>query len=232
MPVAQYSSNKQNICSTTNQLSCRIDRKAGAIDFRQFPGVEIRQWHHLPFNTGCLYDRKDIRNYRKLVMATNDGQINQIYGAEDAQGILQLAIARRQDDGELSRVQLFEIGAELGISEQDIVAAEQQWLATRGESQDKLVFNSYRRGKLRKNLTKYGIVNTFLVLFNLAGSHELSWSLFILLTWGLGLSLNAWNVYQTEGEDYEQAFQRWRLKKQVGESIGTATDKFVKWLQS
>ncbi|MCC3526993.1 MAG: 2TM domain-containing protein [Microcoleus sp. PH2017_22_RUC_O_B] len=165
-------------------------------------------------------------------MATNDSQINQIYGAEDAQGILQLAIARRQDDGELSRVQLFEIGAELGISEQDIVAAEQQWLATRGESQEKLVFNSYRRGKLRKNLTKYGIVNTFLVLFNLAGSHELSWSLFILLAWGLGLSLNAWNVYQTEGEDYEQAFQRWRLKKQVGESIGTATDKFVKWLQS
>jgi len=195
-------------------------------------GVEIRHCPYLPFNCGYLYHRKDLRNYRKLVMATNESQISQIYGSEDAQGILQLAIARRQDEGELSRVQLFEIAAELGISEQDIVAAEQQWLATRGEFQEKLVFNSYRRGKLRKNLTKYGIVNTFLVLFNLAGSHELSWSLFILLTWGLGLSLNAWNVYQTEGEDYEQAFQRWRLKKQVGESIGTATDKLMKWLQS
>jgi len=165
-------------------------------------------------------------------MATNDTQISQIYGSEDAQGILQLAIARRQDEGELSRIQLFEIAAELGISEQDIVVAEQQWLATRGEVQEKLVFNTFRRGKLQKNLTKYGIINTFLVLFNLAGSHELSWSLFILLTWGLGLSLNAWNVYQTEGEEYEQAFQRWRLKKQVGQSIGTATDKFMKWLQS
>ncbi|MEG4506963.1 2TM domain-containing protein [Microcoleus sp. F6_B4] len=196
------------------------------------PGVEIRQCHYLPFNGAYIYHRKDVRNYRKLAMATHETQISQVYGSEDAQGILQLAIARRQDEGELSRVQLFEIAAELGISEQDILAAEQQWLATRGEVQEKLVFNTYRRRKLQKNVTKYGIINTFLVLFNLAGSHELSWSLFILLTWGLGLSLNAWNVYQTEGEDYEQAFQRWRLKKQVGESIGTAADKFMKWLQS
>jgi hypothetical protein len=165
-------------------------------------------------------------------MTASESQITQIYSSEDAQGILQLAIARREEAGELSRVQLFEIAAELGISEQDIVLAEQQWLANRGEFQEKLVFNSYRRGRLRKNLIKYGIVNTFLVLLNFAGSHELSWSLFILLTWGLGLSLNAWNVYQTEGEEYEQAFSRWRLKKQVGESIGTAADKFLKWLQS
>lgn len=165
-------------------------------------------------------------------MAVNETQISPVYGSEDAQAILQIAIARREEEGELSRVQLFEIAAELGISEQDIVAAEQQWLATRGEVQEKLVFNSYRRGRLQKNLTKYGIINSFLVLLNLAAAHELSWSLFILLTWGLGLSLNAWNVYQTEGEDYEQAFQRWRLKKQVGESLGTAADKFRKWLQS
>ncbi len=165
-------------------------------------------------------------------MTTNDSQISQVYGSEDAQGILQIAIARREDEGELSRVQLFEIASELGISEQDIVAAEQQWLATRGEFAEKLAFNGYRRGKLQKNVTKYGIINSFLVMLNLAGSHELSWSLFILLTWGLGLSLNAWNVYQTEGEDYEQSFQRWQLKKQVGQSIGTATNKFMKWLQS
>ena len=195
-------------------------------------GVEIRHSPYLRFNCGYMYDRNNVGNYRKLVMAVNETQISQVYGSEDAQGILQLAIARRQDEGELSRVQLFEIATELGISEQDIAAAEQQWLATRGEVQEKLVFNTYRSQKLQKNVTKYGIINSFLVLFNLAGSHELSWSLFILLTWGLGLSLNAWNVYQTEGEDYEQAFGRWRLKKQVGESLGTATNKFLKWLQS
>ncbi|HAT14117.1 MAG TPA: hypothetical protein DCS91_11580, partial [Microcoleaceae bacterium UBA11344] len=78
-------------------------------------------------------------------MATNESQISQVYGSEDAQAILQIAIAQKEENGELSRVQLFEIAAELGISEQDIVAAEQQWLANRGEVQEKLAFNRYRR---------------------------------------------------------------------------------------
>ncbi|MEG4326349.1 hypothetical protein QUB37_12255 [Microcoleus sp. AT3-A2] len=33
----------------------------------------------------------------------------------------------------------------------------------------------------------------------------------------LGLSLNAGNVDRTEGEEYEKAFGRWPLKKQVGQ---------------
>jgi len=51
----------------------------------------------------------------------------------------------------------------------------------------------------------------------IAAVHGLDWSLLILLRWGLGLLLNAWNVDRTEGEKYEQAFGRWRLKKQVGQ---------------
>jgi 2TM domain len=146
-------------------------------------------------------------------MATHQSQISQTYGSDDVQGILQLAIAQKEENGELSRVQLFEIAAELGISEQDIVAAEQQWLATREEFQEKLVFNSYRRRKLHQSLTKYGIVNTFLVVLNLVTAHQLSWSLLVLLAWGLKLSLKAWNVYQTKGEKYEKDFQRWRVKE-------------------
>ncbi|MEG4969273.1 hypothetical protein QUB11_21890 [Microcoleus sp. B6-A1] len=47
--------------------------------------------------------------------------------------------------------------------------------------------------------------------------HELDWSLLILLRWGLRLSLNAGNFDRTEGKEYEQAFGRWQLKKQVGQ---------------
>lgn len=165
-------------------------------------------------------------------MATTENQITQTYASEDAQQILQLAIARREETGEMSRTQLFEVASELGISPADIQAAELEWMAHRGEFQEKNVFNAYRRSKLQQNLVKYGIVNTFLLLLNLAANHELSWSLYILLGWGLGLSLSAWNTYQREGEEYEQAFQKWRLKKQVGQSIGTAAVKFRNWLQS
>ncbi|MEG4941675.1 2TM domain-containing protein [Microcoleus sp. F4-D5] len=51
----------------------------------------------------------------------------------------------------------------------------------------------------------------------IAAVRGLDWSLLILLRWGLGLSLTAWNVDRTEGEEYEKAFGRWRLKKQVGQ---------------
>jgi hypothetical protein len=52
----------------------------------------MRQCHYLLFNCAYIYHRKEVRNYRKLVMATNESQINHIYGSEDAQGTLQLAI--------------------------------------------------------------------------------------------------------------------------------------------
>lgn len=165
-------------------------------------------------------------------MATSESQITQIYRSEDAQQILNIAIARREESGELTRSQLFEIASELGIAPSDIEAAEREWLTYSAEEREKQVFNAYRRNRLKKGFIKYAIVNTFLILINLVSAQGLSWSLYILLAWGLGLALSAWNVYQTSGEDYEQAFQRWRLKKQVGQSIGSVTDKFLKWLQS
>jgi hypothetical protein len=81
---------------------------------------------------------------------------------------------------------------------------------------------------LKENLVKYSIVNSFLVLLNLASTHNLSWSLYILLAWGLGLSLQAWKTYQTSGEEYEQAFQRWRVKQQLGQSFTTLVNKWLK----
>ena len=56
----------------------------------------------------------------------------EIYRQEDAQQILQLAIARQAEEGELSRVQLFEIAAELNIAPADIQAAELEWFANKG----------------------------------------------------------------------------------------------------
>ncbi|MEG3925269.1 hypothetical protein [Microcoleus sp. D3_18a_C4] len=52
---------------------------------------------------------------------------------------------------------------------------------------------------------------------DIAAVHEFDWSLLILLTWGLGLSLNTGNVDRTEGKEYEKGFQEWRLKKQAGQ---------------
>lgn len=165
-------------------------------------------------------------------MTNQQTQITQTYAQDDVQQILHLALARRSEGGELTRAQVLEIAQEMGISPEDLAAAEQEWLAHRGEFQEKQVFNQLRRERLKQSLIKYGIVNSFLVLLNLVTAHSLSWSLPILLLWGLWLALDAWKTFQLEGEEYEKAFQRWRLKKQLGQSIGSLADKFFKSLQS
>lgn len=153
------------------------------------------------------------------------------YQPEDVQQILQRAMTRHQDGGELTREQLLEIAGDLGITTDDLVAAEQEWLSHKEEYQDQLMFNQVRREQLQQSVVKYGIVNTFLVMLNVVTVHTISWSLPILILWGLGLTLRAWKTSQTQGEAYQQEFQRWRLKKQVEQSIGNLTDKLRKVLQ-
>lgn len=155
--------------------------------------------------------------------------MTQSYNQQDIQQILHLAIARQHQNGELiTRDQLLEIATELGISPETFLAAEKEWLAQQGEFQQKQDFDIYRRRKLRLNTEKYLIVNTFLILLNLLTSYSLSWSLYVVLIWGLGLALNAWNTFKTDTEEYEKAFQNWQRKRQIGQSINTVLGKIFK----
>lgn len=165
-------------------------------------------------------------------MTVYESKITRSYHQEDIQQILQIAIARQAHKGEFSREQLLEIAAELEISAESLEAAEREWLAQQGELQKRQAFNIHRRRKLQKRFGNYAIVNTFLVLLNLVSAAELSWSLYILLFWGLGLGLNTWNTYLSKGEDYERAFQKWYLKQQVRQSFSTLLNKWLKAWQT
>lgn len=160
-------------------------------------------------------------------MVKADTPVPQMYRQEEAQAILQLAFARKEEDGELSRSQLWEIATELGISPEDLQAAEGEWLANRGEIQEKQAFNVYRQNRFKHNLVRYIIVNGFLVILNVVATGGLSWSIYVVLGWGLGLSLDAWKTYQTSGEEYDRSFGRWRLKQQVGRSLGDFAQKLL-----
>ncbi len=161
-------------------------------------------------------------------MTVSENKITRSYHQEDIQQILQIAIARQAYEGEFSREQLLEIAAELEISPECLQVAEREWLAQQADLQKRQDFNTYRRGKLQKRFGNYAIVNSFLVLLNLVNAGELSWSLYILLFWGLGLGLNTWNTYQSKGEEYERAFQKWHRQHQLKQSLNTALNKWLK----
>ena len=148
-------------------------------------------------------------------------QYSDSYSQEDIQQILQLAIANHQTDEELTRQQLWEIASELDINNATIVAAERDWLAQKAINRQRQAFDLYRRQRFQQKLTKYAIVNTFLVSFNFVVAGTLSWSLYILLFWGLGVALSGWKAYQSQGEEYERAFQRWNFQNEVKQTVAT-----------
>ncbi|MEO1339952.1 MAG: 2TM domain-containing protein [Cyanobacteria bacterium J06635_13] len=147
------------------------------------------------------------------------------YSQEDIQEILQIAIANHHTEEELSRQQLWEIAAELDIDASTIQAAEKGWLVQKEGDRLRHKFNLVRRQKFQQKLTKFAIINTFLVFLNLLIAGTLSWSLYVLLSWGLGVALDAWKAYQTSGEEYEQAFQRWSFQNDVKQTVATVWTK-------
>ena len=147
------------------------------------------------------------------------------YSQEDIQEILNIAIANHHTDEELSRQQLWEIAAELDIDATTIQAAEKGWLEQKANNTLRGQFNLVRRQRFKQKLTKYAIVNTFFISFNLILAGTLSWSLYILLFWGLGVAMNGWKAYQTSGEEYERAFQRWSFQNDVKQTVSTVWTK-------
>lgn len=151
----------------------------------------------------------------------------ELYRSEDAQQILQIAIARQAEVGELTRSQLFEIAAELNIAPADIEAAEREWLTRQGETVERNAFNLQRRHRFQQRFAKFAIVNSFLVVLNLLSGSGLSWSLYILLFWGVGMALDAWKTFRLGGEDYEEAFLRWRQRRQLKKSVSTLVNRVL-----
>ena len=155
------------------------------------------------------------------------------YSQEDVQRILQLAIARQADDQdkEFTYEQLLEIAKELDISPDSLNLAEIDWRSQHSEMQQRQAFNSYRIGRFKKRVGNYAIINSFLMLLDIVGGGGLTWSLSILLICGLLFGLDMWNTFQTKGEEYEMAFQKWYRKHQIKQTINTVVTKWFKALQ-
>lgn len=165
-------------------------------------------------------------------MSVFESKITRSYHQEDIQQILNLAIARQASSGEFSHQQLVEIASELGISAETLQAAEQEWLLQQQQWQQHREFNAYRRRQLQKRFGKFAIVNSFLVGLNLLSAGEVSWSLYVLLFWGLGLGLDAWNTYQLHGEDYERAFQKWYRRHQLTNFTRLISTRINNWIKA
>ena len=151
---------------------------------------------------------------------TNDNDF--LYPVEDAQQILQIAIANQTEAGDLSRSQLLEIADELGISHQTLLAAEQEWEIKKHDIADQRIFDRQRRDRLHHGLARFCISGGFLVLLNvLSGGNFLLTALLYLIfaPWSLKLMWDAWRIYRPNQYAYTQEFQRWQRKKRMERAV-------------
>jgi hypothetical protein len=165
-------------------------------------------------------------------MSAPISQSPEFFSQEQMQQILHLAIARQTDDELISRQHLQEIAAELGIERECLAAAELEWLANQQVEKKRQDFNFYRQHKFKQKFFKYLLANSFFVSINLLTGGTLSWSLYILLIWGVALANTAWKTYQNQGEEYEKDFQTWERKDRFKRTIETVWDKFQKAIQA
>lgn len=107
------------------------------------------------------------------------------YSNDDVQQILRQA-SRLQHDGSVSREQLSEIAAEVGISPEILQQAERAWLTERQVQQRQA---RYRLG-FKLHLIPYIVTSAFLVLLNLATTPRIYWSIYPVLGWGLGVAIH------------------------------------------
>ncbi len=163
-------------------------------------------------------------------MTTSEAKAHS-YSQEDIQQILSIAIARQADDSEFSYEQLLEIASELEITPESLQRSEIEWRSQNTIVCQKQKFDLYRRNKLQKKFGNYAIANSFLVPINLLNSGELSWSLYVLLFWGLKVGLDTWNTYYSNNEEYERAFQKWYRQNQLKQSVNTFVGNINKWLK-
>jgi len=149
-----------------------------------------------------------------------------VYQAEEAQAILQIAIARHTEEGELTRPQLLEIAQELGISEITLLEAEQQWALQRRESVEMQAFNEFQRQRFQAHLVRFAVINLVLFAFNWMTAGTISWALYIFLFWGAALGLQAWQTYWPNAQQYRRTFEKWRRREQIKRSFS----RFMDWL--
>jgi hypothetical protein len=132
------------------------------------------------------------------------------YTQQEVEQILNSAMVRQGRNREFTQLQLQEMAAELGVSDDNLDLALSEWRSQQHQIRDRQAFNTFRRKQLRQKAIRFAIVNGFLMSLDFDTHGGLSWSLLPLLGWGLSLALSAQSTFQAEGPKYERALQKWQ----------------------
>lgn len=136
---------------------------------------------------------------------------------EDVDAVLKLAL-RKQGQGDLAlRDRLTAAADELGITPEELRLAEKEYAKEKAERAEFLEFRGKQLRDFREHFFTYVVINTLLVGLNLLTSGRVSWAIWPILGWGIGIAFHAWSSLNTGSQSFQdefRAFRRRRTKKE------------------
>ena len=151
----------------------------------------------------------------------------------DVEQILKLAVRNAgYSDEEALRQRLHAAAVELGLSDAQVAAAEERYKLEKAEAIERKEFESFAISEFWEHFGAYIIVNAGLLGFDYFRDGHISWAIFPLIGWGIGLAFHAFGTFFPNKDGYEREFDRWRSKrhrrrKRRGVVIGVGLDRLA-----
>lgn len=145
---------------------------------------------------------------------------------EDVDEVLKIALRRQGRTDDSLRQRLVTSAEELGIPYEDLVEAEKEYVRQREERQEFYSFRKRQVREFREHLLAYFIVNGLLVGTNLLTLGSVTWAVWPILGWGVGIAFHAWASLNTGSESYQEDFARYRRRLAGRKDEGGSEGRF------
>lgn len=146
-------------------------------------------------------------------MGPMDERSERLRSDDDVDEILKLALRKQSGGDGYLRERLQAAADELGIPDTALAEAEEEYHAQKIDQQEFTEFKNRQRREFRQHLFSYFIVNTMLVAINFFTSQTVSWAIWPILGWGIGLGFHAWGALNSDSETFHEEFESFRRKK-------------------
>ena len=141
-------------------------------------------------------------------------RLDSVTSDDDIDEVLKIALRNqgRTDPGLHDR--LMTTAHELGISETEVLEAEREYSRSKKERGEFLEFKRRQVREFREHFFVYIVVNTLLVVINILTVQTVSWAIWPILGWGIGLAFHAWGSLNTGSESFQEEFAAFRKRKE------------------
>ncbi|PKL84453.1 MAG: hypothetical protein CVV22_12910 [Ignavibacteriae bacterium HGW-Ignavibacteriae-1] len=149
-----------------------------------------------------------------------------LYSKEEVDRILKRAIdASPSYSGSITESELLRIASELNIDTSQVRKAMNEDVAVNEFESAKEIFRKRRRKSFYEHLTAYVIVNTFLVGIDYM-TPGVSWSIFPILGWGIGLAFDFVDSFFPSEEKVEKGARKLMNSKKWKNILDNIIDAF------